>query len=358
MSERKFFCIRGYMKSGTNWVCRLLNLHPEVHSSGEFHWSKYFQTYQRNNQVFKNLADIESDGGPIRRELELMVRRVMEKLAPAEAKFIGDRTPHMIHPVVIRNAPHISVVRDCRDIIVSRMFHYFNLPGISSYFDRKPHREMIRKEFVHDPWLFQKNPELLLEDEQFVRQTAAQWKEYLSCDRNTMRVHEKLAVKLVKYEDLHANLDQEVESLVTFIGADPAKMPKIPNHLCPGHKEEKPNRFNRKGIVGDWKNYMTASAAQWINEEVGDELLHQNYVQSLDWFLAEKRAVNQAKANAAVVQRQANAPQPKPNPAAGQAIPPQSPQPQDENANAPQVNDSAAAIQPAPRQPNGLKKSA
>jgi len=280
------------MKSGTNWVCRLLNLHPEVHSSGEYHWSKYFQTYQRNNAIFRNLANIEADGGPIRAELELMIRRVMDKLAPAEAKFIGDRTPHMIHPVVIRNAPHISVVRDCRDIIVSRMFHYFNLPGISSYFERKPHRETIRQEFVRDPWLFQKNPELLLEDEQFVRQTAAQWKEYLSCDRNTMRVHKQLAVKLVKYEDLHANLENEVNNLVAFIGADPTKMPKIPKHLSPGHKEEKPNHFNRKGIIGDWKNYMTASAAKWINEEAGGELQRQKYVNGPSWFIDEKRAVN------------------------------------------------------------------
>jgi len=284
VSERKFFCIRGYMKSGTNWVCRLLNLHPEVHSSGEYHWSKYFQTYQRNNAIFRNLANIEADGGPIRAELELMIRRVMDKLAPAEAKFIGDRTPHMIHPVVIRNAPHISVVRDCRDIIVSRMYHYFNFPNISNYFERWPARESIRRQFVKDPWYFHKSPRLLLADEAFVRQTARQWKQYLVQDRNTIKCHPKLPVKIVKYEELHENLRPQAVALVRFLGADPSKLPKIPGHLMPGHREEKPNSFNRKGVVGDWKNYIDPKVASWIHDEAGDELILQGYVGSKNWI--------------------------------------------------------------------------
>ena len=271
------------MKSGTNWVCRLLNLHPDVHCSGEFHWQKYFQTYAENNRVFQNLARQEKEDAVIRRGIEKMVRDCMDDLAPVHAKFVGDRTPHMLHPIVLRNSPHISVIRDCRDIIVSRMFHYFNCPDISNYFQRHSRREKIRQQFVKDPWFFHKYPELLLADEKFVRQTARQWKQYLTMDRHTMECHAKLPVKLVKYEELHQNVGEQAISLVKFVGADSEKMPPVPRHLFPGHSEERPNSFNRKGVVGDWKNYIDAEVARWIDDEAGDELLYQGYVESSDW---------------------------------------------------------------------------
>ncbi|QEG20732.1 sulfotransferase domain-containing protein [Mariniblastus fucicola] len=284
VSGRTYFCIRGYMKSGTNWVCRLLNLHPDIHSSGEFHWWKYFETYNENNRVFQNLANQEKEDAIVRRGLEKMTLETLDYLAPAHAKFVGDRTPHTLHPIVIRNAPHISIVRDCRDIIVSRMFHYFNFPNISNYFRRYPARENIRKQFVKDPWFFHQSPDLLLADESFVRQTARQWKQYLVADRNTMKCHPKLPVKLVKYENLHEDLQGKAEALVSFLGADPSKLPQIPSHLMPGHREEKPNSFNRKGVVGDWMNYINPEVAGWIHDEAGDELIHQGYVESKAWI--------------------------------------------------------------------------
>jgi hypothetical protein len=91
---------------------------------------------------------------------------------------------------------------------------------------------------VKDPWFFHSNPELLLADETFVRQTSRQWKQYLSADRNTMKCHPKLPAKLVKYEELHTNLQEQAEALVSFIGADPSLLPAIPKYLMPGHNKE------------------------------------------------------------------------------------------------------------------------
>ena len=79
--------------------------------------------------------------------------------------------------------------------------------------------------------------------------------------------------------------------MVSFIGADSKKLPSIPNTLLPGHREEKPNSFNRKGVVGDWKNYIDSEVASRINDEAGNELLRQNYVSSLDWLESETPSV-------------------------------------------------------------------
>lgn len=283
MTDKTFFCIRGHMKSGTNWVCRLLNLHPEVDSQGEYHWHKYFETYQNNNRIFVNLDKSEQKNPIIRKQLNAFVKNSMTQYADDDAKFIGDRTPHTIFPVVLPGAPHISIVRDCRDVLVSKVFHFFNMPRISAFFDKNPHMKKLQAEFEQDPWFFQKHPELLLSHEHFVRKTCAMWADYMRSDRNCATNQSALPVLFVKYEELHERVDEIREQMYRFIGADPSLAEEIPNYLRPGHQVEKPDRFDRKGQVGDWQNYMTPQAKTWVNEEAGDELIRQGYVQSLDW---------------------------------------------------------------------------
>lgn len=283
MTDKNFFCIRGHMKSGTNWVCRLLNLHPEIDSRGEYHWHKYYETYQNNNRIFVNLDKAEQEDPVIRKQLNSLVKNCMMQYADSDARFIGDRTPHTIFPVVIPRAPHISVVRDCRDVLVSKMFHLFNMPRVSAFFNKNPAMKELQSEFKQDPWFFQKNPELLLSHERFVRMTCSMWADYMRSDRNTAEKQPSLPIMFVKYEELHQRVDEIRDQMYRFIGADPGLAEEIPASLRPGHRSENPDRFDRKGQVGDWTNYMTLEAQNWINEEAGDELIKQGYVDSLDW---------------------------------------------------------------------------
>lgn len=283
MRDKSFFCIRGHMKSGTNWVCQLLNLHPEVHSRGEYHWHQYFKAYQQNNAAFHNLDVGEKSDPIIRRQLNEFVKSCMVRYADPDAKFIGDRTPHTLFPVVMPRVPHISIVRDCRDVLVSKVFHHFNMPHISAIFETSAQMRKLYQEFQNDPWFFHENPEELLSNEGFVRHTCATWAHYMKCDRNTFGKQPKLPIMFVRYEDLHERLEEIRNEMYEFIGADPTMADSIPPYLRPGHSREKPDKFNRKGQVGDWKNYMTPRAKQWINEEAGEELIQQGYAKSLDW---------------------------------------------------------------------------
>lgn len=282
-NDKRFFCIRGHMKSGTNWICRLLNLHPDIHSSGEYHWNKYLDAYQQNRKILVNIDRIETESATIRKHVENMVRGCMIDLADPAAKLIGDRTPSTIHPVILRDAAYICVIRDLRDIVVSKVFHTLNAPRIISNFNVEEKLLALKPKFDADPWYFQKHPQDLLSCESFVRKTCRIWKRTINSDHHTAKVHKNLKVKFVQYEDLHKNFRPVLNQLFRFLDVDPKGVTLIPKWIKPGHSQEKPNGFNRKGQVGDWQNYMTAQAKQWINEEAGKELLQLGYIETLDW---------------------------------------------------------------------------
>lgn len=295
-NDRQIFCIRGHMKSGTNWACRLLNLHPEIHSTGEFHWQKYIHTYNENRKIFASLDNIAKESGTIRKEIERMARRSMLALADPAARLVGDRTPTTLHPVVFKNSPHISMVRDIRDIVVSKAFHFLNSPAVLNNFSFDSELRDHKPSFDADPWFFQKHPEKLLASEKFVRDTCRRWKKAVQADEKTAEAHKSIRVLFVHYEHLHEDLDGVLNHMFQFLGVDASLVGRIPNHLRPGHRAENPNQFNRKGQVGDWRNYMTANAKKWINQECGSKLVELGYADSMNWSFDD---IARPKTNAA-----------------------------------------------------------
>ncbi len=305
--DKQIFCIRGHMKSGTNWLCRLLNLHPEIFSSGEYHWESYLRTYLDNRKMFRNIDEIETESALIRHELQQMAYRTMLKLSDstvtgesgsAAVKLIGDRTPTTIHPVVFRDAAYLCMVRDIRDIVVSKVFHFLNSPRVMANTNMAAEVAGLKPQFDKDPWFFHKHPAKLLSSERFVRATCRTWRQSIKSNQNTAKNIKSIRVSVLKYEDLHENLDSVLEDALRFIGANPALMPAIPRYLQPGHRDENPNKFNRKGQVGDWKNYMTGRAKKWINEECGNLMLELGYIDSFDWSFRDitKQAPPQRRA--------------------------------------------------------------
>jgi len=251
------------MKSGTNWLCKLLNLHPEISSSGEYHWESYFRTYLHNRKVFRNLDEIELESATIRKELQQLAERAMFKLSNSDAKFIGDRTPTTIHPVVFKDAAYLCMMRDIRDIVVSKVFHFLNSPRVLANYNMAVEVAGLKPQFDKDPWFFHKHPEKLLASERFVRTTCKTWRQTIKSNQNTAKNHKTIRVSFIKYEDL-----------------------------------QNPNKFNRKGQVGDWKNYMTPPAKRWINDECGNLMMELGYIDSMNWKftdVSKKRPNNQGQ---------------------------------------------------------------
>ena len=281
--QKRFFCVRGFMKSGTNWLGSLLSSHKEIDCVGEFHWQDHVAPINRARRNLPLFVGEPERGDYLRDEFERLCKRMLIAKADPKAKWIGDRTPHTIEPVVLRAVPHICIVRDGRDVLVSRAFHLYNRPESHRVFERFPELNEVYENFRKDEWFFKNHPEQLLCNETVVRESARWWREHLASDRAAAEKLPNLPVHFVKYEALHADVESERNKLFEFLGAKPKKASKIEGHLQAGFSEERPNEFLRKGTVGDWKNYFTDEVKGWFKDEAGEELQLQDYVDSADW---------------------------------------------------------------------------
>jgi len=281
MSEKRFFCIRGYMKSGTNWLERLLNRHPQVSCTGEFHWEEILQPLlnrENNSSLFRKQQFFEQT-------LESFRNVIRESIVLANdpaALWVGDRTPQSLAPVILPEAHHISIIRDGRDVLISRVFHLFNNPGVTRVFNRSAELREMLEAFQDDPWFFHKTPELLLSNEELVRYSARWWKEHLESDRQVVEAHPDLQVMFVHYERMHLETESVCNEIFRFLDLDPSVAAPIEGDAAPGFDRERPDEFRRKGIVGDWRNYFTETSRDWFVEEAGDELVRQGYASSED----------------------------------------------------------------------------
>ena len=281
MSETRYFCLRGFMKSGTNWLGALLSSHEEISVTGEFHWEELAGPLNRLMQ--QDLYEAEGLKQKTRVEFQEFVKRCLVNAAEPGASLIGDRTPHTLAPVILPDSPHVSIVRDGRDVLVSRAFHLYNNANVHQMFHRVPEMKKDHQRFVENPWYFKENPGQLLRHEALVRESVCWWRKHLESDRNTVSKHPYLSVRSVRYEDLHQDTAKVRAELFEFLGVDPGKATEIEGMLKPGFREERPNDFFRKGSVGDWENYFTDQTRRWFKQYAGEELVRQGYEASNNW---------------------------------------------------------------------------
>jgi len=283
MQNYRFFCLRGFMKSGTNWLGGLLSSHESVTCIGEFHW------HQMVNRVYADeliLPHDDYDGyrSKAHGHLEEMIKKCMIDAAQGSgATLIGERTPQTLAPLTLRDVPYVSIIRDGRDVLVSRAFHLYNNPKVHRLFNRFPELQPTLAEFQADPWFFQKNPHQLLSNEVMVRESVSWWRTHLLSDEQTVVDNPDLEVRFVRYEDLHKDTAGERDKLLEFLGVDAAKAAPIEGQLKPGFDQEKPAEFYRKGAVGDWKNYFNDQTKAWFNDVASEQLLKYKYAETTDW---------------------------------------------------------------------------
>ena len=291
------FFLRGHPRSGTNWVSRLLNLHPRIHCTGEWHLSTLLGAVDS----ITTRPFMVSARPPYKRIIRDGFRGIVRDCLRASADdrpqvtHVGDRTPAPLGEV-FEGDKHILVLRDGRDVLVS--FTYHNLSGKGVQLREGPLARAMKPaldRFKADPTYFTHHPAELLACEAWVRFAASRWAQRARRDRaTTQRLNGSDAeqgprVHTVRYEALHADVGAQLASMLRFLGLDPTQAAPVGSAegTAPGGgvTTEDPNAYRRKGVSGDWQKYFTPDVTRWFKDEAGQALIDLGYESSEAWTL-------------------------------------------------------------------------
>lgn len=292
IAQLRFFAIRGFPKSGTNWLSSLMNLHPLVFSSGEFGFSRLAESRDYIDQQLPwTVCNTPGMRGRLDAAFEEMIKSLMvdnarvRNAALADKLWIGDKTPSQAYPPVIKNSKCLYIVRDVRDVTVSRAYHLLRVRGV---WGLKAFPKMMEKmeKFDGNLQYFKDNPHHLLDDTSWVKSNIQGWVKNVSQvigddTDNLKHTYPSYHVQVVRYEDLHTHVEVERDRCYRFLGLDPSQALSLDSgkiKTSPGFANERPQEFYRKGVVGDWKNYFNDALAALVMEEAGTILKKLGYL--------------------------------------------------------------------------------
>jgi hypothetical protein len=282
------FFIVGHPKSGTTWLSKILNSHPEVCCNYEGHFffrDDGFLTLSnslRSSVELRNWAERTYNqwSSDIDKEISVFVKLIVQYYMQAVAektgkRIIGDKSPtYQLKEMaeLFPDAKVIHILRDGRDVAVSMAFHR------SKETDRYMSPKMAAQLDEHMRTLNMSESLSGLPDD-FVAHAAKIWREEVTQCMTDGREKFGNNYREVTYEDLIALPSVTVEKLFAFIGVlhDPqtvneclrkASFKKLSGGREQGVQDNK--SFFRKGIAGDWKNTFTEKNLKTFDDISGD----------------------------------------------------------------------------------------
>lgn len=275
-----YFFVGGAPKSGTTWVQRSLDLHPQIVCSGEGHLHEFIvrpmaEMFANYNVKLSAVGEIVYEGQPVcppltrRDQIEAtraILALLMGRRSKPGARMIGDKTPanaKMIDDlaVLFPEMKFISVLRDPRDVAASRLGHVRRI-GRHEVSDRSS--DLYR---------------------QVVEAAAIDWR--LVVDRTQTFAETKPAqIITVRYEALIRDPGGELRRLFDFLDVEtaPTQMDEIVQasrfEAFSGGRTagvESGSSFFRKGVAGDWPNWLNDEAIAILSRECGALARHAGY---------------------------------------------------------------------------------
>ena len=285
----KFFFICGCYKSGTHWVQHILNLHPAVNVTGEFHFEALWKGFNQLVSVPWYLSakppvsDVAAD------TVQDLVRRTMYtqlRDKPA-AVWLGDRTPRPLGEF-LPGAPTIAIRRDGRDVMVSWNFHHLRVKDPTRFLEQfQPQAMKLIPEFQADPSAFEKKGKGFLVDEEWFRFHAKLWASTVLTEMQEAKRFRERGTPLLEigYERMWHDVQSHADRLYRFLDLDPAEAEPLSreNKTLPGFENSAPNKFLRKGVIGEWKEYFDERQIRWFKQEAGEVLIAAGYEKDMQW---------------------------------------------------------------------------
>lgn len=306
------FFVLGYQKSGTTWLMRMLDAHPEILCRGE---GRFFDGgwRQKNlkregverppSSLYHALLDAEylrlwiersvwSRDEPADEHLDNLTRMTVDyflqgELLKTNKRMVGDKSP-LLTPRTIEEIARIHpesrvihIIRDGRDAAVSAAHHTWNFGNLQ----KSPEILKKRTAYRADPEGFRRDGESMFSEWQ-LRKLAEDWNSRVG---SAARGGPKLLgdnYTEVRYEDLVDRPENELERLVKFLGAEfqPKTIQRCVEStsfekLSKGRERgrEDPASFFRKGVVGDWRNVFTDDDLTIFERGAGELLTKLEY---------------------------------------------------------------------------------
>lgn len=286
-THRAFFLL-GHMKSGTNWTCNVLNLHPDINCHGEYHFERLYNgvnQFTSNRNLLGALEPLNGMAHSYFREFVRACLRTQIEKKP-NAMWVGDRTPRPLAEF-LPGAPNLLIVRDGRDVLVSLCHHLLRMKMVKPPYLSKMQPHMDR--FEQDPDYFRKDPSRLFADLDWFEFLVKRWVDRIRDDFEHVKKFQSGehvgSVHVFRYEDLHADTDGVRAELYEYLGLDPSRAKSLSpeTKTVAGFENETPNDFFRKGQVGDWQNYATDDFRRIMKQHAGETLIELGYENNLDW---------------------------------------------------------------------------
>ena len=276
----QLFFVSGAPKSGTTWLMRILDAHPEVVCSGEGHFVEQViapLVKLRNDFNAKLQMDAERvfEGKPYYKPLEdadiaplarsLILRVMGARVTGPEVKAVGDKTPRYTHGLrslaaLFPQAKFVNIVRHPYDVAVSMLHHALRVGNDDALTLGAP---------IHA---------------QLAGNSASAWFHAQSYVEAFVREHPGRLIQ-IRYEDLQADGPGVMAGVFAFLGVDSdasaiaAALEASSFEKLSGRKpgEENPRSFFRKGVVGDWKGRLDQSALAVLDERCGQLMQAEGY---------------------------------------------------------------------------------
>lgn len=310
------FFVVGYQKSGTTWLMRTLDAHPEVLCRGE---GRFFDGGWRQESLLENsdrppaslynaMLDAEylklwiersvwSKDDDTGEHLDNLTRMATDyfmrsELAKTNKKMAGDKSPLLtpetvteisrIHP----DSKVIHIIRDGRDAAVSAMHHAWN-------FGKKENAQMLaRREAYLDRGEDPARSGESIFSGRMLEKLAADWSARVGRAIKDGPTLLGANYAEVRYEDLLQNSEREIRRLLTFLGAEAgektakrcvnaASFQKLSRGRERG--EEDAASFFRKGVAGDWKHVFTEEDKAVFKRKAGKLLIKLGYEKNEKW---------------------------------------------------------------------------
>ena len=316
------FFIVGYQKSGTTWLMKTLNSHPEILCQGEgrpfgLHWRQEHLKQKRASYPPTSLYNAIASSEDLRYWIERSVwsKRddvdehlgnltglaieyfLTQQLLKTGKRLVGDKTVLLSSEIIEEiakiypTAKVIHIMRDGRDVAVSQTHHKWNQAEDQGGTSKATPEQLARRE------AYRKDPQKLLRTgegifaEGGLRTSAAKWSTRVSKTVKDGPVLLGANYEEVRYEDLLERPEEEVKRLLEFLGADADEQTVSQcvsaasfEKLAGGRKRgEEAASFFRKGIAGDWKNVFTEQDKQDFKAVAGDLLIELGYEEDSNW---------------------------------------------------------------------------